>query len=101
VVVRIVDKFVAELAAQLGEKKVTLELTPEARGWLAERGFDPKMGARPMGRLIQNELKKALAERILFGDLREGGKVRVEVDEAGERLKLVVTAPTPPEPVPA
>jgi ATP-dependent Clp protease ATP-binding subunit ClpA len=101
VVVRIVDKFVAELAAQLGEKKVTLELTPEARGWLAERGFDPKMGARPMGRLIQNELKKALAERILFGDLREGGKVRVEVDEAGERLRLVVTAPTPPEPVPA
>ncbi|HSN89916.1 MAG TPA: AAA family ATPase, partial [Anaeromyxobacteraceae bacterium] len=101
VVVKIVDKFVGELAAQLAEKKVSLELTPEGRGWLAEHGFDPKMGARPMGRLIQNELKKPLAERILFGDLREGGRVKVEVDESGERLRLVVTTPAPPAPVAA
>jgi ATP-dependent Clp protease ATP-binding subunit ClpA len=101
VVVKIVDKFVGELSAQLAEKKVSIELTPEGRGWLAERGFDPKMGARPMGRLIQNELKKPLAEKILFGELREGGRVKVEVDEAGERLRLVVTVPAPPAPVPA
>jgi ATP-dependent Clp protease ATP-binding subunit ClpA len=101
VVVKIVDKFVGELSAQLAEKKVSIELSPEGRGWLAERGFDPKMGARPMGRLIQNELKKPLAEKILFGELREGGRVKVEVDESGESLKLVVTTPAPPAPVAA
>ncbi len=95
VVLKVVDKFVKELEDQLAEKKVSIELTPEGRGWLAERGFDPKMGARPMGRLIQNELKKPLAEKILFGELREGGKVRVEVDESGEKLKLIVTTPAP------
>jgi ATP-dependent Clp protease ATP-binding subunit ClpA len=101
VVVKVVDKFVRELEQQLAEKKVSIELTPEGRGWLAEHGFDPRMGARPMGRLIQNELKKPLAEKILFGELREGGKVRVEVDDRGEKLRLVVTAAAPPEPVPA
>jgi ATP-dependent Clp protease ATP-binding subunit ClpA len=101
VVVKVVDKFVRELEEQLAEKKVSIELTPEGRGWLAEHGFDPKMGARPMGRLIQNELKKPLAEKILFGELREGGRVRVDVDEGGEKLRIVVEAATPPEPVPA
>jgi len=101
VVVKIVDKFVGELSAQLAEKKVSIELSPEGRGWLAERGFDLKMGARPMGRLIQNELKKPLAEKILFGELREGGRVKVEVDESGESLRLVVTTPAPPAPVAA
>jgi ATP-dependent Clp protease ATP-binding subunit ClpA len=100
VIGRVVDKFVRELEGQLREKKVTIELTPEGRGWLAEHGFDKQMGARPMSRLIQNELKKALAEKILFGELHEGGKVRVEVDPSGERLKLIVTAATPTKPVP-
>jgi ATP-dependent Clp protease ATP-binding subunit ClpA len=100
VIGRVVDKFVRELEAQLAEKKVAIELTTEGRGWLAEHGFDKQMGARPMSRLIQNELKKPLAEKILFGELHEGGKVRVEVDESGEKLKLVVTAATPPKPVP-
>ncbi len=99
VVVKIVDKFVAELSAQLLEKKVKLELTPPARAWLAEHGFDPKMGARPMARLVQNELKKPLAEKILFGELQEGGTVRVEVDLEADKPKLVVV-PTP-APVPA
>jgi ATP-dependent Clp protease ATP-binding subunit ClpA len=90
VVGRIVDKFVAELQGQLLEKKVTLTLSPEGRAWFAEHGFDPKMGARPMARLIQNEVKKPLAERILFGELREGGTVRVEVDHESDRLTLVV-----------
>ncbi len=101
VVLKVVDKFVKELETQLAEKKVQIELTPGGRAWLGEHGFDPKMGARPMGRLIQNELKKPLAEKILFGELREGGKVRVDVTDDGERLRLSVSAPTPPEPVPA
>jgi ATP-dependent Clp protease ATP-binding subunit ClpA len=100
VIGRVVDKFVRELESQLKEKKVAIELTPEGRGWLAEHGFDQQMGARPMSRLIQNELKKALAEKILFGELHEGGKVRVEVDPSGEKLKLVVTAAAPAKPVP-
>ena len=93
VVARIVDKFVAELAAQLAEKKVTLTLTPEARGWLADRGFDPKMGARPMARIIQAEVKKPLAEKILFGELHRrrrgrgrGGGGRHEA-EAGRHAR--------------
>ena len=71
--------MVGELQAQLREKKVTLELSPEARDWLAEHGYDPQFGARPMARLIQTELKKPLADALLFGGLKGGGKVRVEV----------------------
>ncbi len=101
-ILKVVDKLVKELEAQLAEKKVRIELTPEGRGWLAERGFDRKMGARPMGRLIQNELKKPLAEKILFGELHAGGSVRIEVEDGGEKLRLVVMpATTPPAPVPA
>jgi ATP-dependent Clp protease ATP-binding subunit ClpA len=101
VVAKIVDKFVAELQAQLAEKKVTLTLTAEARGWLADRGFDPKMGARPMARIIQSEVKKPLAEKILFGELIGGGSVQVEVEEDGSRLRLVATpATSPAEPAP-
>ena len=86
VVERIVDKQVDELRAQLREKNVELELTPEARRWLADRGFSPQFGARPMARLIQTALKKPLAERILFGDLEKGGKVLLGVQE--DRLDL-------------
>jgi ATP-dependent Clp protease ATP-binding subunit ClpA len=105
-IARVVEKFVRELEGQLAEKKVRIELTPAGRAWLAEHGFDRKMGARPMSRLIQNELKKPLAEKILFGELHGGGTVRVEVEADGARLKLVVTpaptpAPTPATPVPA
>jgi ATP-dependent Clp protease ATP-binding subunit ClpA len=101
VVAKIVDKFVAELAAQLAEKKVKLTLTAEARGWLADRGFDPKMGARPMARIIQSEVKRPLAEKILFGELLGGGSVQVEVEEDGTKLRLVTTpASTPAEPAP-
>jgi len=98
VVVRIVDKFVGELAAQLLEKKVSLELTPAGRAWLADHGFDPRMGARPMARLVQNQLKKPLAEKILFGELQEGGTVRVEVDEEKDALRLVVVPAVAPVP---
>jgi len=81
VVERIVDKQVDELRAQLREKNVELQLLPEARRWLADRGFSPQFGARPMARLIQTALKKPLAERILFGDLEKGGKVVLGVQE--------------------
>jgi ATP-dependent Clp protease ATP-binding subunit ClpA len=83
IIKRVVDKLFGELAAQLLEKKVAIELTPQARDWLAEHGFDAQFGARPMARLIQTELKKPLADELLFGRLKKGGKVRVEV-EAGK-----------------
>jgi ATP-dependent Clp protease ATP-binding subunit ClpA len=106
VILKVVDKMVKELETQLAEKKVRIELSPEGRTWLAEHGFDRKMGARPMSRLIQNEVKKPLAEKILFGELHDGGTVRVEVEPDGSKLRLAVTAaaaaaPKVPEPEPA
>jgi ATP-dependent Clp protease ATP-binding subunit ClpA len=98
VVARIVDKFVAGLAEQLLEKKVKLELTPAARAWFAEHGFDPKMGARPMARIIQHEIKRPLAEKILFGELQGGGTVRVDVDLETDRPRLVVVPVVAPVP---
>ncbi|HEY6907991.1 MAG TPA: ATP-dependent Clp protease ATP-binding subunit ClpA [Myxococcales bacterium] len=91
VVERIVDKQLDELRAQLKEKNVELELLPEARRWLADRGFSPQFGARPMARLIQTALKKPLAERILFGDLDKGGKVVLGV--ADDRLDIRKSEP--------
>ena len=80
-ILRVVDKLVAEMAVQLEVKKVKLTLSAEARDWLADKGFDPLFGARPMARLIQNEIKKALADRILFGDLKGGGSVDVIIKD--------------------
>jgi len=76
----VVDKFIFELEEQLAEKKVALRVDADARAWLAEKGFDPQMGARPMARVIQNHIKKPLANEILFGVLVEGGSVRVYVE---------------------
>ncbi|MGZ3439519.1 MAG: ATP-dependent Clp protease ATP-binding subunit ClpA [Polyangia bacterium] len=87
VIRKVVDKLVGELQAQLVEKKVTMELSPEARDWLAEHGFDAQFGARPMARLIQNELKKPLADELLFGALKSGGTVRVEVADGKLALR--------------
>lgn len=84
VIERVVDKFILELDAQLNAKKVFLQISPAARRYLAETGYDPAFGARPMARLIQTEIKRVLADEILFGRLRDGG--RVEVDFDGERL---------------
>jgi ATP-dependent Clp protease ATP-binding subunit ClpA len=85
----VVDKFVFELEQQLIDKKVVLTLGEDARAWLAERGYDPKMGARPMARVIQNHIKKPLANELLFGDLAGGGRVRVQVegDELGFEIE--------------
>jgi ATP-dependent Clp protease ATP-binding subunit ClpA len=84
VILRVVDKEVAALQAQLFEKKVTLALTDAARHWLAERGYDPSFGARPMGRLVEERVKRPLAEALLFGSLAQGGRCTVDVDAAGE-----------------
>ncbi|WP_311790615.1 ATP-dependent Clp protease ATP-binding subunit ClpA [Pantoea sp. UBA5923] len=81
----IVDKFLTELQAQLEDKRVQLEVSDAARGWLATNGYDPQMGARPMGRLIQDKIKRPLAEEILFGELAEHGGV-VHIDLKGDEL---------------
>jgi ATP-dependent Clp protease ATP-binding subunit ClpA len=81
IVGNVVDKFIFELEAVLADKNVTLLLEPEARLWLAEHGCDPKMGARPMARLIQDKIKKPLANDLLFGKLASGGHVRIYVED--------------------
>jgi len=81
IVGHVVDKFIFELEALLAEKHVTLMLEPDARLWLAENGCDPKMGARPMARLIQEKIKKPLANDLLFGELAQGGSVRIYVQD--------------------
>ncbi|MBA3980232.1 MAG: ATP-dependent Clp protease ATP-binding subunit ClpA [Alcanivorax sp.] len=85
----VVDKFLTELQAQLDERGVTLQVDDEARAWLAEQGYDRAMGARPMARLIQEQLKKPLAEMLLFGELAEqGGRVSVTANEKGLQLRV-------------
>ncbi len=74
---QVVDKFLAELADRLAERDVTIKVTSAAKKDLASRGYDPQFGARPLSRLIQTELSDPLAERILFGELRNGGEVKV------------------------
>ncbi|GAA6181402.1 MULTISPECIES: ATP-dependent Clp protease ATP-binding subunit ClpA [unclassified Shimia] len=78
-ILRVVEKFVLQLEAQLMDRNVTIELTPKAAQWLADKGYDDKMGARPLGRVIQEYIKKPLAEELLFGKLAKGGVVKVKV----------------------
>ncbi len=85
---RVVDKFVREVEAQLREKKVVIALSDAARGWLAEKGYDPDFGARPMARVIQAELRDKLSEELLFGRLARGGRVTVDVDGEADTLAL-------------
>ncbi|WP_440876750.1 ATP-dependent Clp protease ATP-binding subunit ClpA [Thalassotalea sp. PLHSN55] len=87
VIQQVVDKFIVELQAQLDEKGVSLELTKDAKKWLAEHGYDKSMGARPMSRLIQEKLKKPLANELLFGELTHGGVVKVGVKK--DQLNLI------------
>jgi ATP-dependent Clp protease ATP-binding subunit ClpA len=97
-ILRVVDKFLIELEAQLTEKHVALDVDADARRWLAEHGFDPQMGARPMARVIQEKVKRALADELLFGKLADGGKVKLGVQngelsvetEAAEKQPAVV-----------
>jgi ATP-dependent Clp protease ATP-binding subunit ClpA len=78
---RVADKHLRELETQLSDKDVTLACTPEARAWLADKGYDPAFGARPMARLIERELRRPLAEALLFGPLKQGGKARVVLQD--------------------
>ncbi|MBK8174200.1 MAG: ATP-dependent Clp protease ATP-binding subunit ClpA [Rhodospirillales bacterium] len=80
VVQRVVDKFVMQLEGQLADRQVAIELTDEARQWLADRGYDQRFGARPLARVIQEHIKKPLAEELLFGRLERGGIVRVKIE---------------------
>ncbi len=88
-VLRVVDKLVLELEAQLEDRDVSLDLEDSARQWIAERGYDPKMGARPMARIIQEHIKRPLAEELLFGELSDGGSVRIILGENGEPAFVV------------
>jgi ATP-dependent Clp protease ATP-binding subunit ClpA len=85
---RVVDKLLVEVETQLESKRVSLSLDDAARRWIAEKGYDPKMGARPMARVIQEHIKRPLAEELLFGKLVGGGQVRVSVLPDGSGLKL-------------
>jgi ATP-dependent Clp protease ATP-binding subunit ClpA len=86
VIQQVVDKFIVELQAQLDDKGVSLELSKQAKQWLADNGYDKAMGARPMSRLIQEHLKKSLANELLFGELTHGGVAKVDVKKG----KLVI-----------
>ncbi|MDH6267935.1 ATP-dependent Clp protease ATP-binding subunit ClpA [Rhizobium sp. SG_E_25_P2] len=102
VVHKVVQKFVLQLESQLAERNVTFELTEEAITWLSEKGYDDKMGARPLGRVIQESIKKPLAEEILFGKLKKGGIVRVSVGplengKTGIVLETLSDAPVKPK----
>ena len=88
VIYQVVDKFIVQLQAQLDKKQVSLEVSESARKWLAEHGYDRSMGARPMARLIQEKLKKPLANQILFGELQEGGSVSVSLNKDGDGIKF-------------
>ncbi len=87
-ILQVVEKFVLQLEAQLMDRNVTIELLPEAAEWLAEKGYDDKMGARPLGRVIQEHIKKPLAEELLFGRLAKGGNVKVGIKDGEIDLRI-------------
>jgi ATP-dependent Clp protease ATP-binding subunit ClpA len=94
VILQVVEKFVLQLEAQLMDRNVSIELTRKAAEWLAERGYDDRMGARPLGRVIQEHIKKPLAEELLFGKLAKGGLVKVGIKDG--KLDLRIEGPTKP-----
>jgi ATP-dependent Clp protease ATP-binding subunit ClpA len=98
VILRVVDKFLLELENQLHEKKVEPTFTPGLKAFLAKKGFDPQMGARPMARLIQDTIRKALADELLFGRLVAGGHVTIDVDGDG-KVRLLFAESKEAEPV--
>jgi ATP-dependent Clp protease ATP-binding subunit ClpA len=95
VMVLVVDKFTRELAVQLSDREVTIELTPAAREYLALKGYDKDNGARPLGRLMQDEIKRPLGDELLFGKLEHGG--HVVVDAVADKIEFNLV-PAPPKP---
>jgi ATP-dependent Clp protease ATP-binding subunit ClpA len=105
VVYQVVQKFVLQLEAQLADRGVTFELSEEAVKWLAEKGYDTRMGARPLSRVIQEHIKQPLADEVLFGKLKKGGtvKVTVKTDDKGATsldLEAIEDGPVTPRPEP-
>jgi ATP-dependent Clp protease ATP-binding subunit ClpA len=99
VIMKVVEKFVFQLEAQLADRGVTIELSEDAARWLADTGYDEKFGARPLARVIQEHIKKPLADELLFGKLEHGGTVRVLVEgEDGERKLAFEYLPAEPKP---
>jgi ATP-dependent Clp protease ATP-binding subunit ClpA len=97
VVTRVVEKFILQLEAQLEDRHVTFEISPEANAWLVKNGYDEQMGARPMSRIIQEHIKKPIAEELLFGKLKKGGVVKVTVDKEGKlAFEILEAEPRPP-----
>jgi ATP-dependent Clp protease ATP-binding subunit ClpA len=94
---RVVDKLVIEIESQLEQKGVAISVDDAARSWIAARGYDPKMGARPMARVLQEHVKRPLAEELLFGSLANGGSVHVTLAAGGEGLALDVRPAKAPE----
>jgi ATP-dependent Clp protease ATP-binding subunit ClpA len=88
IIIRVVDKFLMQLEDQLHEKKVEVTFSDALKSYLGKKGFDPLMGARPMARLIQDTIRKALADELLFGKLANGGAVHVDIDDK-DQVKLV------------
>jgi ATP-dependent Clp protease ATP-binding subunit ClpA len=100
IILRVVDKFLMQLEAQLAEKKVEALFTEKLKAYLAKNGFDPQMGARPMARLIQDTIRRALADELLFGKLANGGRVTIDLDDNNQVvLDIAQSAQQPPEPV--
>src|SRR6188768_1710937 len=95
---RVVDKFILQLELQLADQNVHIQFDSDARAWLAKRGYDKLMGARPMARLIQDKVKQPLAEELLFGKLAHGGEVHVSVKDDGLAFELTPAAPKHPKP---
>jgi ATP-dependent Clp protease ATP-binding subunit ClpA len=91
---KVVDKFVMELESQLSDRDVTISLTDQARSWLAEKGFDKRFGARPLARVIQDFIKKPLSEELLFGELTEGGSIKVKVKNKVLEFEYISGVPT-------
>jgi ATP-dependent Clp protease ATP-binding subunit ClpA len=91
---RVVDKFILQLELQLADQNVHIQFDSDARSWLAERGYDKLMGARPMARLIQEKVKQPLAEELLFGKLAHGGEVHVSLKDSALAFELT---PAPPK----
>jgi ATP-dependent Clp protease ATP-binding subunit ClpA len=99
IIARVVDKFVAELAERLAAQKVKLEVSEAARKWLAQKGYDPRFGARPLGRLVESEIARALADQVLFGALSKGGAAKVDL--ADDKLVYSFEANAPKAAAPA
>jgi len=92
-IAKVVDKFIIQLEAQLADRKIEFEVTKAANLWLANKGYDKRYGARPLGRTIQEFIKKPLADEILFGKLKNGGLVKIGIDNKKENLSFKVIPP--------